>query len=473
MKSLLKISTPVVLTLVVYPWQIHGYINGLDEGTFMAIAQALFSGKLLYKDVWFQYGPLLALPLKAAVTLFPPTLLSLRLCIWVANVLGLICIYLVILKWIPSLPLRLMGALAMWVIPLAAHTTTIPMAFRYGPPFLSLLFWTDRRWDRFLAGFVAGVSFFLSQEVATAVIVGGFVYFFLSAEKKRVVFDYVGGVLAAFVLFGVFISLQYGIYDYGRCTIQQTAGMVAARKGFFVGSVIENTALVFPLLMVAVATFTSYKQPRVIGSVFFVLLASIPAWGRTDRWHIYYSLSPAVLLALVWANAKGGRALGGVCICLLGLTLPSLISDLHRSQAQKNTVRTLELPRSGGVKIPFGQANGYEYLTRFVNDHVESSRSILMFPYDGALYFLSNRNFAGRYPLLIEAVSSAQQQETAEVIRSSPDLQWIVWDKQNASFDGRAVTEKINPIVAAIHENFALFQSEGPFDFFQRVEKNK
>jgi hypothetical protein len=114
---------------------------------------------------WFPYGFLLTLPLEIWLSLFAPTLASVRCAAWVANILGLIVIYAALIKFVRSDALRVVGACFLWMIPLAAFSLTIPMAARYGVGFLPLLFWPRKP---IAAGAMTVIALCTSQEIGAA-----------------------------------------------------------------------------------------------------------------------------------------------------------------------------------------------------------------------------------------------------------------------------------------------------------------
>src|SRR5438132_1683805 len=134
------------------PPLIHGHLNPIDEGFWLGVAQSLIEGKVLYRDVFVHFGPLIPLILKAGFFFCDPTVTTVRFIFWGLNVMGLLVVYFCLLKFTRSFWVRLVLAICIFCVPLAAHITTVPFSIRYASGLMAVLFWPLKENDRGVGG---------------------------------------------------------------------------------------------------------------------------------------------------------------------------------------------------------------------------------------------------------------------------------------------------------------------------------
>jgi len=497
---------PAFFIVLVYPPKIHGYLNPYDEGLWLGLAQALIEGKLPYRDVFFHYGPILPWLLRLALHFFTPTLSSLRWVFWMMNVAGLLIIHVCLLRVVRIGFLRLALGFSLWCVPLAAHVLTIPMAARYGVPFASIFCWTfettnDRRngWPIY-SGLFAALAFWVSQEVGTASLLAGLVYFSLS-KRPQAARSFLMGVLSLSFVMALGLGTM-GLRAYWQCAISETATMVfrntftlpgwgtdllsQAHQGFipFMAALrpyATTCAAILPTIGYAavfiwtlchVLTHRAW-DPFALALAVYGSLTSLTSWTQPDRWHIYFTLSPAILLwgysaqSIHRSPAKTAAAIGLVVTMSLFLTWPHAYMAWQKERVLLTQTRQSTIERMGISRLPIGQADGYEALVQAIAQQVPKNQPFMFYPYDGSIYFLTQRSNPTFFPVLALAVNRSLQQRLIHDMERS-DVQWIVWDTDDNAFKGIPITTFLASVDEYIKAHFVLTTSLGPFRFLKR-----
>ena len=497
---------PLALIVLIYPPKIHGYLNPYDEGMWLGLAQALIDGKKCYRDVFFHYGPVFPLAISAVLDLAKPTLSGLRGTFWVMNVAGLLMIQFCLLRFVRLTSLRLLLSLAIWSVPLAAHVLTIPMAARYGASFVSILCWSfdkeneSRSYWAYGSGLFGALAFWVSQEVGLAVVAAGLVYMSLSQHRNR------KWLFMAGCLTGLLIPLALlgsGIKDIWRCTLSQTASIVfrnafpfpkvetslfsEARHGIipFMAALRSWStlgAVIFPAMSyLAVFGWMLWRVLKRRSPDRFVLALSVygtltaaTAFTQPDRWHIYFALSPALVLWGYLADHftevtfQKRIAAGLVAVIALFLTAPHALISWQKERRFLVESRMSSLARMGVSRLPLPQANGYEALIEEIDRRIPKGQKFLFYPYDGSIYFLADRPVPTYYPVLALAVDEAMQQRTVHDIDFEA-MRWVIQDTENNAFKGILIEKFLAPIDQYIKTHFTLKSSLGPFRFLIRT----
>ncbi|MCB4755807.1 MAG: hypothetical protein LHV69_02430 [Elusimicrobia bacterium] len=503
---------PLLLTFFIYPLRTDGPINPHDEGIWLSLAQGLLEGKKIYKDIWLQFGPLLTAPLQALCAFDKPTVASVRATVWLHNLIGLLCIYACLLRFLRHPIIRHTSAVFLWLVPLAAFSLAIPYSARYGGGFLSLFFWPQPRDSKFqktfyplLAGLASGVSLLTSQEVGAASLISGIVIFSVQRADRRDLLKFFGGFLSVFIPSLLVITTQYGLTNYWRCTYIETAGLLASlslKIPFFnfnywkeasIGKILwlipfqnlaDVLAIYLPLATYVLILSTSLiprfrmKAPLVLGLALYGILCSVSAWGRSDRWHFFFALSPAIFIwsyltdqSLTRHKHKAHLAMLAFLVTGGLVTIPAHLARHIKNRFERMIQRPLNIERAGGIRVPFFQANGYEFLVDWIEKATKPGEPILFLPYDGAIYFLANRPFPGRYPTVTEAAQSYQQDEIIGDLEKAP-LTWIIWDHENSHFDGIPTEKYLQRIHQYVQTAFEPAGQTGPFLFLKRRRQN-
>lgn len=470
----------------------------------------MLQGRKLYRDIWFQYGPLLLLPLKLTLPIFGTTLATIRITYGWLNLFGLLCIYAALIRFVTQVRIRLIFFVLIALVTSAAHTPFIPFSIRYGIGFLSFVFWpvdelneSEQKGNPLLSGLLAGLAFWVSQEVGLAAFVaGGFVFLDKRAafqSLRRFISGFAITIAVSFALLALSGSLmsyfQCAFLDIGRLVVVRrqhatrmnfTLWPSAGRGGVFWLAPWQNLAEVLsiylPLFIYGVMALARWRfsfLKKIFGREFLGVLIygaglAVVAWARSDRFHIYFALSPLFFLgALLTSGLYRSRERAGsisllTCLLIGGLmTLPHFLAWQIKNKNLKDVVRPLVLSRAGAAQLPLNQANGYEFLAEWLDKNSRAGDPILYFPYNGAVYFLTNRLNACRFPILADAQSEQRQEEAInDLIRTKP--QWVISDRDNTAFDGVPVQIFLKEIYAYIQTHYKTQETHGPFIFMRR-----
>ncbi len=496
---------PLFLLAAVYPPRIHGYLNPYDEGLWLGAAQDLLAGKVLYRDAFFHYGPILGMTLQAALHLMTPTLSSLRMLFWIMNAAGLLVIYCCVIRWVRTISLRVSAALFLWIVPLTAPSLTMPTAIRYGASFLPFLFWPREKEESrrtnllaFLSGAGAVAALFISQEVGLASLVATAYYFYvLFPDSRRKYWALSGGFLISVLVLGWLASNQ-GIRAYVDCSFFQTPSIVFHDRlplpSPFVRSWREvgpwfrpwrqlaiALAIYFPALSLILffvirrrsRMLSEWTDPVLTAFAIYAGLTATSAWVRSDQWHIYFALSPALFFWAVWSDRQVPHFKPYATLAMIGIstliTLPQAIARQYKDRALSVISRTTNLDRAGSSRLPAEQATGYEFLVGWIKQHVKKGEPFLFYPYDGTIYFLADSPNPTYYSVLALATTLAMRNRVVSDLRTQKP-HWVVWDTENTAFDRVPIKTFMGPIHQYILEQYRIKGRTGPFLFLERMD---
>ena len=499
----------LLILLLICPPHLRGSINIQDEGVWLSAIQSLLQGRTLYRDIWFQYGPLLLLPLKFTLSLFGTTLATVRLTYWSLNIFGLICIYGALIRFVEQVRIRFIFFVLLVLATSAAHTPFIPFSGRYGIGFLSFVFWpvggfndSEKKGNPLVSGLLASLAFWVSQEVGLSAFAAGVFVFWEKRDFFRSMRMFILGFAIPMAISLGLLALHGSLRSYVQCAFLDIGRLVvvrqqhAAQMDFALWSraahgVVswltpwQNLAEVFatylPVLfygLVAVEAwwFSSFKKMfgrEGMGMLVFGAGLALVAWARSDRFHVYFALRPLFFLgALLTDRLNKIHPRAGSISLLMGIvlgglmTLPHFLAWQMKNKLLRDTVKSLDLPRAGSVQLPVNQANGYEFLAQWLDKNSRAGDPLLFFPYNGAVYFLTNRLNACRFPILADAQSQRHQQEAIEdFIQTKP--QWVIYDEDNTAFDGTPVQIFLKDIFTYIQAHYKIQETHGPFIFMR------
>jgi hypothetical protein len=471
---------PLLLTALCYPLRIHGYLNPYDEGQWLGAAQAMLQHHLAYRDFVFHYGPFLPLAMRLYLKMGEPTVSGLRTLFWALNLMGLLAIYVTLLRFVKSTYLRVAFASFIWMLPWGCPVLTIPYAVRYGVGFLALWAWGS---SGLVSGIFTSIAFFTSQEVGAAALIASSLFFAVGPGWKR-------DLPRLFLAFGSVMILGGGMFVW--------AGLLKAYwvSAFSLTSeIIWTDRLALPsltqpeglamcsagLTYVGVLCWMIGEKYRhkatdrvLLALCLYGILTALPEWGRLDRWHIYFALSPVFL---IWAcliergSAQANRITsmmtGAILFMALCVAIPPYWHEHIRDVRRRKIQRSTRLVRLGRTQIPGVQANGYEFLVDWIQRHTAPDEPFLFFPYDGCIYFLADRPNPTRFPVLALAMTPALRAELLQQIKS-PMMQTVIWDTENTNFHGLSIDQFMPEITNYIRTHFQAVEKHGPFIFWKR-----
>lgn len=476
-----------LLGALLHPPRLDGPINPQDDGIWLALAQAVHEGKTLYRDVALHFGPL---PLLALLPVAGDgmTLSSVRTAFWLLNLLGLFLLFGALARHARRPGPAVGTALCLGLVPFAAHTLTIPYAARYGAGFLPILFWTgDRPRAPWLAGAAAAAAFWISQEAGTAASAATLLFFAWTGGPRaagRFLAALAAGVGGGFAL----LAGRGLLSDYFSSSVADIGGLVFHLRrplpplwnaGSWAGLAEAVAARLPALLALAVLGAAASPRlrrdpaaPRLSAAALFTLLAASSALARSDRWHIYFSLSSGLFLAHLLADRwDAGRARPWAAAALLAgagfLTAPHAWSALRRENLWRGSLVSCAAPRAGRSRLPAAQAAGYEILAEWASAHTRPGEPIFYYPFNGAAYFMVDRPNPCRLPLPVDAAREDQRLAmVAELERS--DTRWVLRDGQITHYDGVPIDERLDPLWPRIRGAFHRAATLGPWELWER-----
>ena len=229
------IATPIVIFLACFnPHFAHGKIISMESGQHLAWAHAILNGKIPYRDVWMQYGPLQEYILASLMWLFGKTLLVQRAFFYIGIVLALIAGYFLARQIIRN---RFFTYVATWLL----ITETIwPFwmsrwgGFRVGFGFLGVLLLvlynnSKKKIYLYLTGMISMLAFLYSLEYGILLFGLSIIYLLAShlttkEPKSKLIFKevnfYILGILTILIPFLVYYAWIGALKEFVRIIFQ-------------------------------------------------------------------------------------------------------------------------------------------------------------------------------------------------------------------------------------------------------------
>ena len=330
----------------------------IDEGQWLYYADALSNGQVLYRDVWYQFGPLLLYPLVTVWSILGKTLATARAYFWMLNVIGLAAGGCALMRFTQSVLLTSLGILFLQINAMNCRVIMInpPFLMRQCFPLVVLalacngLRYCHRR-SLWLAGIAGGTSMLLSQEtglfalcalVLAALIKGLYGNQPISQNGSAATSDalssmvtsrirastcllgpILGGALVPLALWFGYASFKGILPAYFTATFLDTFSMVNdyqhkslptwnALLGINNGISVSGRHLIdlrcwflltyLPLLIYITAGLEAWRRWRTRGdvSLFSLLVFTMLCWtvnlGRSDYVHAAFAAGPAIIL---------------------------------------------------------------------------------------------------------------------------------------------------------------------------------
>jgi len=341
----------------------------IDEGQWLYYADALCKGQVLYRDVWYQFGPFLLYPLVAVWSILGKTLATARAYFWVLNVIGLAAGGFALMRFTQSILLTSIGILFLEINAINCRVIMInpPFLMRQCFPLLALALalnglWHCRRRPLWLAGIAGGTSMLLSQEtglsalfaLVLAALVKGFygnqpisqngsaaisdAVFSVDTTRIRATIcllgPILGGVLAPLAVWFGYALFKGILPAYLTATFLDTFAMVSEHQhkslptwnallGIEDGISLRGRHLFdvrcwflltyLPLVIYLTGGWEAWQRWRKRGDVsFFLLLVfAMLCWtvnlGRSDYVHAAFAAGPAIILGFTILSRRNDR----------------------------------------------------------------------------------------------------------------------------------------------------------------------
>jgi hypothetical protein len=229
----------------------------------------------------------------------------------------------------------------------------------------------------------------------------------------------------------------------------------------------------------------------VYGSVLF-----ISPLTRPDTTHVLFAVPPAIVLAVdlvaqamnavvrtrePWPRRSAAAAFVVVAIAglatlrtdtreNLGLFVRQAVSNLTGRGAGpvEDGFRTLDLARSGGVRIPADRADEIEAAVRYVVERTGPAEPVWTFPDVPMLSFLADRPPASPYALALFAITRDQRLDLITAVERS-GARYAIVNRKPSTVDGIPSREQVPELWGFLESRFVPERSFGRFDVLRRA----
>ncbi len=511
------------------PWGSFGFLG--EEGVYLGAVQAMRTGRVLYADLAFPYGPLLIQPFDLFLRLAGNTVVAARM--WVLFLHGLGVLATAGTVYCLVGPRR--GA---W----AAATAAIAIA-AVMPPFLPTLNgvllrsamallpaavahaacsgWLGERKRPFLfAGALVAIGGLLSFEVAGVAVVSTFVALLVHRAGRRRHALVWGACLAVGVIGLTPLFFQGGLSAYFAQALEMvvlpTLGYQALPYPDAAGVFLDATgtygaygpsdtptlvwAALPPLIIwTALGIGTLGASKRTGGATIGLLVAAFAAavlfrgaLGRSDLYHLwFYGAVPVVtlavvMLALLWEQAPDeGKALlvPVAALGLIGLVALDTQQEIGFPASEEQRLgrklaidaplveRPIRVGRTGRMRMLPRLAIQVEAITTRAMA-LPAEDGIWFYPSEAAFYFLANRAVPLRYLWAYDAATPEMQRRAiADLTASHP--RWVFQSSDTFEIDHIPQKDLVPLLDAWLAANYRPVQVLPGATLLERVDRDE
>lgn len=501
-----------VLFLVTFdPAVIRGSFNPYlflsEEGTHASTLQALLNGKVLYKDVYFLYGPLMEYPLTWIARVAGAGLLTIRLYTYACSLLGFWLIYLLSRRLLERRLSRLL-TLALFVLfyfPVfpAPNGTFLRVALGLSCLIpLNSFFTTGRGVYLRLAGLLCGASVFFSPEAGMAALVSALISLGAYAALPRK-----GGkggfapAAAQFIFAACCVALPIAAYFQAHDAL----GVFVANSLAYPRYVIMGFAcLPYPDIVkdFSVATLFLYYWPvacylgiasylcirwmcrrftrrdlLLLGLTAFSMLLYRVALGRSNAEKQLWCLPALLLMAAGFCEdavlrfrkerrQAGARPFRRLALCALFLAgiaafawgparnpVKQCLRSLLGLSGDNAAAVPLGLPGAESIRVPRKDAETIRAVTAYVRGHTSPGDTVYCFPEEGMYNFLTGRMNPTRFTLAyLMATTDHRREAVADMERLKPA--YVIYTLDSWRIDGMAEAVAAPEISAYIKTHY-------------------
>ena len=303
---------PTLIVLVIYsPRYDEGLLLSLDEGHYLAPADAVLHGKTLYRDVYTFYGPVLVHGLALCMKLFGTTIATYRAAFIWSNIFVLLLSYMLLLSVVKRNVFAFLGG---WMIAFINGASYWYARYGGGRLFIPLLlalcfavYFRDKRrsWLICVAGILSALSIVTSPELIYPALVISAVGLTVSAiashrlDKARLlraVSFYSLGFVVTLLPFSIWLAMRGALVPYLKIGFYDVPFLLG--KFYPIGHVFEKPPLSLSLhawrRFLLTRACLVYVVLAAYGCAAFYLAA---AWKRKGEFDVRDS-SLAVVLAV-------------------------------------------------------------------------------------------------------------------------------------------------------------------------------
>jgi len=480
----------------VNPWSSFGF--EAEEGVYLGAVQALRTGRVLYTDLAFPYGPVMIHGLDLWLRIFGDTVAAARALVLVLHGLGILTVGLTV-RLVVGGPhaawagLAAAAAAAVVYPPFVPHLNSVLLRPCLGLLPGALLLAACRRtagvWRFAAGGALLALGGLFSFDVAAVALATALVALVAGRAPLRGWLAAGAGAVAAaaLLLWPVLLSgavgdmlaqafdlLSLSALGYQALPYPDLAGLFVNRQGVFGAHAPADLAdaawSALPPLAVWAALGVALcgpglRQPGRRGLLVAAVASALlfrGALGRSDLYHLWFygAVPMAVLpltLALTW-NARRWTALAAAGLLVAGLALLDapgrtrtpleLEQALSRRQGVTGPLTPTEVtgPRIGAVRMRPRLARQVKKVTARAAA-LPPGDGVMYYPLEGIYYFLSDRPLPTRHVQAFDAATREGQWRTiADLERTKP--RWVFRFADLFRVDG-IPQEKLVPLVHA------------------------
>jgi len=489
------------------PWGAFGLLG--EEGVYLGTIQALRSGRLLYADLHFPYGPLLIQPLQLWLAIFGDTIVSARAYVLLLHGVGVLGIAVTLRLALGRSPLAHWTAAAGAVALALLAPTDLPNlnsclirpVLAFLPVAMAL---AGMRWWRtlrseptrkitpfHLAGALVAIALLVSLDVGGAAAAGTLLAL-LSARLGRGPWLQTGAALLLVLTvalaplalagsLGDFVqqaldSIRLGALGYQALPYPDPLGLFANADGLRgtypkdgLDAATATWSIVPPLVTwlalgvgAAGSPHTAPRRPGLplLCTALTAALLFRAALGRSDLYHLwFYGAVPVTLLlsllgARLWQVLSGPVrwVVPGVATVLIAALLS--LNPLGEVRFKKNdsSETELALSRTGALRLDSATAAHLEAVVSWAR-RTPPDEGIYFYPSEAMLYFLTDRPLPVGYLWAYDAPTRAMQERViAELNTTRP--RWLVHSQLTFPIDWIPEAELLPQLSLYIQSNY-------------------
>lgn len=496
------------------PWGSFGLLG--EEGVYLGAVQAMRTGRTLYSDVAFPYGPLLIQPFDWWLRVAGDTVVAARTWVFLLHGIGLAAVALIVRclvgglrgAWAGALACVAMAAISPPFLPVLNSVLLRP-ALAFLPAALLHAAARDDLPERVhpvrLAGAAIAIAVLFSFEVGAVAVVSSVVTLLLhrasrSTWTRVVTAGGVAGVVGLLPLtlqggLGGFVGQAFEMIrlpalGYQALPYPDVAAVFRDAGGAFGSHPPENPATrawaVLPPVVIWVGLGLGLCRlgrrndhattGLLVGSVAAALLFR-GALGRSDLYHLwFYGAVPVVVLSVVvlawvWQHASNEVRAGLVpaaALCVIGVAVLDAKSEIAfppQEEVRLATAagivdpmlpRSVDVGRSGRLRLLPRLAVQVDAITRKAASLPEDD-GVWFYPSEAAYYYLADRAVPVRYLWAYDAATPAMQKRALADLEEDPP-RWVFHSSDTFTIDHIPQEDLVPLIDAWLAENYRPVQ---------------
>ena len=503
---------PLAMVWLAYePNFAHGFIDYFESGQYLSVINAIFHGKLPYKDLFVLFGPLHYWVPALAMLFFGKSIVVLRGFFLFGDVASLLVLYCLCRLFIRN---RFFSTAAALLIVIEAHhpfwcTRWGGIRFAFGYlSLLSLTLFCKKKTARAMgwSGFFASVGSLFSQDVGLFSYATAFLFFILYAfwrrpeerTEKPLTLLRIYGVGCAVVLIpfmawlvassslGAYVdaiaslpSLRLWLQPWGASDLTPkvlypailyvgclgAAGYSLLRKGRLSDELMCLMVLCTYGILSYAASFRAIRGPQfqVLGLpiallvTFYLLrrLYDVRKMAKTYR----DALLVVIVAGLVGSFASPKRYYENLSVWLYYQRVKQGVLPVYSGVIRKDGLtRPLNAQRGGQAALPLWQADEVDFVVSYILSHSSGGEPLFSFPELGLFNFLCDRPDVSRFTLVAYSWPKQEwQKEQLELLKNKrPPIVLVLTRLSNLAASIHHKEELLPDVLTYVRKNYVL-----------------